>query len=90
MGIPGEKHMALAVGTDLGGNFSIQLFSAGEAKRPIHKVVLIVNDEQIAVHFHDLLCFSDFKIPNEQGKVNEPLQDGRYFGRIRKRKMDGW
>ena len=45
MGIPGEQDMAFAVGTDFGGNLSVQLFRAGEAQSAVYKVVLIVNDE---------------------------------------------
>ena len=50
MGIPGEKDVSLTVGTDLGGDFFVQLLRAGEAQGAVHKIVLIIDDKQIPVH----------------------------------------
>jgi hypothetical protein len=45
MGIPGEEHLALAIGTDFLGDFAVQFFSAGETQSAVYEVVLIVDDE---------------------------------------------
>ena len=50
MGISGEKYPALAVGADFCCDARIQLLRSGEAKGPVYKVVLIIDDEKIAFH----------------------------------------
>ena len=50
VGVAGEENMILAVGADLGGDLPVQLLGTGEAEGTVHKVVLIVDDEQIPVH----------------------------------------
>ena len=50
MGITGEKDVTFSVCAYLFGDFGVQLFRAGETQCAVNKVVLIVNDKQIAVH----------------------------------------
>ncbi len=50
MGVPGEPHMTGTVGADLCGNAGVELLGTGESQRPIHKIILIINDEQKAIH----------------------------------------
>ena len=69
MGVPGEQDPALAVGADLGGDACIQLFGPREAQRTVDEVVLLVDDEEITVHFSSS-CAVFFKIPNTRKKVN--------------------
>ena len=52
VGIPGEEDMIFAVSADFGGNFFIQQFGTGKTQGAVHKIVLIINDKQIAVHVH--------------------------------------
>jgi hypothetical protein len=72
--------MAFAVGTYLGGNPFIQKFGTGKTQGAVYKIVLIVNDKQIAVHIHISCVYCDFKIANLWEKVNGALQPGKNFG----------
>ena len=82
MGIPGKKDAAFSIGADLGGNSFIQQLGTGKAQCAIHKIILIINDKQIAVHIGTSVFYCDFKIPNLWEKVNGALHPGKIFGNI--------